>query len=91
MNQNRRMHTPAINQENILTFLSTLKKSKYNLSQLYNAMQTEISKLNDMNHCYLTTYPYIGVHVLNRDSKYLMDNKNEIRDIVECALWEWQI
>ena len=91
MNQNRRTYTPETNQENILTFLSRIKKSKYNLSQLYNAMQTEISKLNNMNHCHLTTYPCIGVHVLNSDSKYLMDNKNKIRDIVECTLWECQI
>ena len=43
----RRMYTPETNQENILTFLSRIKKSKYNLSQLYNAIQTEISKLNE--------------------------------------------
>ena len=90
MNQIRHIHTPPVNQENILTFLSRQKKSKYNLPQLYNAISNAVRKLNLMNKCHLSTYPCIGVHIENRDVKYLTDNKNEIRDIVQSILWEWQ-
>jgi hypothetical protein len=83
--------TKALDQGNIISFISHKKKSNYNLSQLFSAMEKEMRKLNRENKCHLSTYPYIGVHVENRKAKYLMDNRDVIGNVIERVLWEWQV
>jgi hypothetical protein len=85
------LRTSALNQSNVLTFISRKKKAHYNLPNLYNSLKNELYELNRFNYCHLTTYPYIGVHVVNRDAAYLMDNHAEIKETVECLLWELQV
>ena len=89
MNPIKHVYTKTPNQENIVSFFSQKKKSNYNLHQLFNAINIELRKLNIGNYCHLSTYPYIGVHVENRNSKYLIDNKDEIEHVIQKILWEW--
>ena len=88
MERIRFVRAPLARQNTVLSFLSYKKKSNYNLSQLFNTLKVELFKLNKFNECHLTTYPYIGVHVVNRDTAYLKDNEAEIKDVVQRLLWE---
>ncbi len=90
MNAIRFERAPAVSKDNILSFLTRKKKARYNLSSLYNSLNKELRKLNRFNDCHLTTYPYIGVHVVNRDATYLMNNQAEIKEAVESLLWDEQ-
>jgi hypothetical protein len=90
MNLNLHIHATAVDQSNMLSFLTVTKRSRYNLTKLYGAIKKEIQDLDQYNICHISTYPCIGVHVVNRNANYLADNKDEIRRVIQRTLWEWQ-
>lgn len=74
--------------DHTISFYSARKKSHYNLSKLYKELTFQICDLNVRNSCHLTVYPYIAVHVTNKDSDYLERNYDLIKQTVESTLFE---
>ncbi len=89
-NQQRKINTSTSQSGCMISRFSSKKKSRYNLSKLYMELSLSMRKLNRENICHLTTYPYIAVHVQNRDSVYLEKNQELIRNAIESALFEMQ-
>ena len=90
MDENLFINATAVDQSNILSFLTVTKKSQYNLTKLYGAINREIQGLDQDNTCLLSIFPCLVVHVVNRKANYLKDNKDEIRRVIQRTLWEWQ-
>lgn len=87
MRQIQRVTTRNVAKSNVINLLTQQKKSMHNLPHLYKTLTKELRKLNSFNECHLSSYPYIAVHVVNRDEKYLVENFDLIRDVVEKTLW----
>ena len=87
MERIQRVVTKNVAKSNVITLLTQQKKSRQNLPNLYKTLTEELRKLNRFNQCHLTSYPYIAVHVVNRDEGYLVENFDSIRDVVEKTLW----
>ncbi len=85
--QIRRIHTTNVD-VNTISFFSSKKRSHYNLSNLYKELVFKMRMLNMRNSCHLTAYPYIAVHVTNRDLSYLNKNHELIKETVESILFE---
>ncbi len=87
MRQIQRVTTRNVAKSNVINLLTQQKKSMHNLPHLYKTLTEELRKLNSFNECHLSSYPYIAVHVVNRDEKYLVENFQLIKDVVEKTLW----
>jgi hypothetical protein len=89
-NQNRDIFLLPLKDENVISFFSFIVKSKYKPSRLYDELLCSLQSLNRSNACYLSTYPYIAVHVLNGNSDYLASNRDSIKATIKSILFEMQ-
>jgi hypothetical protein len=83
----QRVVTRSVTKGNVVTLITHQKKSRQNLPNLYKTLCKELRKLNRFNECHLSSYPYIAVHVINKDEEYLDENFQLIKDVVEKTLW----
>jgi hypothetical protein len=84
----RYVGTSAINKDNLLFFSCSLKKSRCDLPFLYSELSSRLRKINRFNHCHIVSYPYVSVVVTNRDASCLQNNFDEIKSVVEAALFD---
>ena len=71
----------------VLNFFTHNKKAHFcSESKLYDEVKTAIYFVSPFPICYLTTYPFIAVHILHGEEKLLNDNKERFRLAIETTL-----
>lgn len=58
------------------------------MSFLYSDLSSRLRKINRFNCCHIVSYPHVSVVVTNRDASFLQENFDEIKSVVESALFE---
>lgn len=80
-------HTSIREFEDVLSFFTTNKKGHFDSeSKLFDSLCSQVSSINPNYSVYLTTYPFIAVHIAFGLANGLSKDKDKLKEAILSVL-----